>query len=181
MDVFYRHDNVGVTLDTGATGNMVRLSTALGFHINKTSQSAHQADVSSPLNVIGETTATFSREDKTLHFEGLIVEHLDVDILAGTPFMESNDIAIRPARHQISLEDGTLVHYGSTTDTKGEHTIRRACILRAPPTPTTVWPGDYIEIQVPDDYILEDELFAIELRTDNPATQSKTWPPYSFL
>jgi hypothetical protein len=97
MDVFYRHDNVGVTLDTGATGNMVRLSTAqaLGFHINKTSQSAHQADGSSPLNVIGETTATFSREDKTLHFEGLIVEHLDVDILAGTPLMERKYIAIR--------------------------------------------------------------------------------------
>jgi len=75
-----------------------------------------------------------------------------------------------------------MVHLftGSTTDTKGEH-IRRACILRAPPTTTTVWPGVYIEIPVPDDYILEDELFAIELRTDNPATQSKTWPPYSFL
>ena len=31
-------------------------------------------------------------------FEGLVVENLDVDILASTPFMEHNDISTRPAR-----------------------------------------------------------------------------------
>lgn len=31
-------------------------------------------------------------------FEGLVVENLEVDVLAGTPFMETNDITVRLAK-----------------------------------------------------------------------------------
>ena len=55
----------------------------------------------------------FVRGEKSFSFDGLIVENLDVEILAGTPFMESNDIAVRPAKRQVILGDGTTYLYGS--------------------------------------------------------------------
>ena len=57
IDMFYDHHKVRLTINSGATGNMIRASTAkrLGVHVTKSSQSAHQADGSSPLSVLGET------------------------------------------------------------------------------------------------------------------------------
>ena len=55
----------------------------------------------------------FTRDTHTFQFEGLVVEDLDVDILAGTPFMSVNDIAVRPARRQVILGDGSTFTYGS--------------------------------------------------------------------
>ena len=76
-------------LIAGATGNMIRASTAkcLGAHITESSQSAHQADGSLPLTIVGETRLTLTRENREFLFEGLVVDNLDVDILAGIPFM----------------------------------------------------------------------------------------------
>ena len=58
IDAFCGHHMVRVTIDSGATSNMIRQSTAvrLGCDIKKSSQSAHQADGSSPLIIIGETS-----------------------------------------------------------------------------------------------------------------------------
>ena len=51
LDTFCGHHTVRVTIDSGATGNMIRHSTArrLGCEIKTSSQSAHQADGTSPL------------------------------------------------------------------------------------------------------------------------------------
>ena len=92
FDVFYEHHTVRITIDSGAIGNMIRASTtkAIGCNITDSSQSAHQADGSSPLDVIGETRLTFTRNGKYFTFVGLVVENLDVEVLAGTPFMKHN-------------------------------------------------------------------------------------------
>ena len=102
MDMFYDHHTTRVTIDSGATGNMIRASTAkrLGAHITESSQSAQRADGSSPLTIVGETRLTLTRENREFLFEGLVVDNLDVDILAGIPFMAENYIAIRPAKRQ---------------------------------------------------------------------------------
>ena len=50
------------------------------------------------MKVVGEARLFFTRDTHTFQFEGLVVEDLDVDILAGSPFMSVNDIAVRPAR-----------------------------------------------------------------------------------
>lgn len=84
----------------------------LGCHVTPSFQSVHQADGSSPLHVVGETRLSFTREDWTFTFEGLVVENLDVDVLAGTPFMETNDILVRAAKRQVILGDGSIHHYG---------------------------------------------------------------------
>ena len=45
------------------------------------------APMTSPVKVVGETRLTFSCDTNKFHFDGLVVENLDVDILAGTPFV----------------------------------------------------------------------------------------------
>ena len=175
FDAFYNHHAVRITVDSGATGNMMRASTAhaIGCSVSPTSQSAHQADGSSPLDVVGETRLTFSRDEHVFHFEGLVVENLDVEVLAGTPFMERNDVAIRPAKRQITLDDGTVYSYGSTGKSKTGHAVRRAHVLRAPSKTMTLWPGEFLELALPPQFA-DDETLALEPRTDSPPTPSLT-------
>jgi hypothetical protein len=96
------------------------------------------------------------------NFEGLVVENLDVEILGGTPFMEANDITIRPAKRQVMLKDNTVFEYGFSRRSDTHHSIRRAHVIRAPPQTSTIWPGEYIEVDVPED---RDQTFAIEPST----------------
>ena len=185
IDTFHDHHTVRVTIDSGATGNMIRENTAkrLNSKIRKSSQSAHQADGCSPLVVIGETDFTLTRDGSEFRFEGLVVENLDVEILAGTPFMETNDIAIRPAKRQVILGDGTTYTYGSTKEPKGRHTVRRADVLRAPSHTTTVWPGEFIELELPPNS-LNDTMLALEPRTYTHArdtSHANLWPPPALI
>ncbi|XP_071089210.1 uncharacterized protein [Haliotis cracherodii] len=179
MNAFYGHNVICLTLDSGATGNMISQTTArrLGIAVTKSSQSAHQADGSSPLHIVGETRVTLSRDNKDFIFEGLVVENLDVELLAGTPFMEVNDVAVRPAKRQITLGDGTTFQYGNQETHSSHHTVRRAHVLRAPKSPTTIWPGDFIELSLPDDLIHSDDTFAVEPRlTGDLFKDHKVWP-----
>lgn len=105
VDNFHGHIPIRLTIDSGATGNMMRASTAtkLNAKITGSSQSAHQADGSSPLTVLGETRLHFTLDGHELYFEGLVVENLDTEVLAGIPFMEMNDISIRPSRREVCI------------------------------------------------------------------------------
>lgn len=131
MDVFHGHHVIRVTIDSGATGNMIRYSLlkCLGFQIIPSAQSVHQADGCSKLHVIGETRISFTRDNREFKFECLVVENLDVDVLAGTSFMEANDIAVRPAKREVTLGDGTTYTYGSTAPTEANTAAHRAFVL----------------------------------------------------
>ena len=168
-----------LTIDSGATGNMIRASTAqkLGAKVTKSSQLAHQADGSSTLQILGETRLTFSRDDHELFFEGLVVKNLDTDILAGIPFMQKNDISIRPAKYQIRIGNDSIYTYGQFHPESQVHTIRRAQVLRAPCKSTTVWPGEYLEISVPEEIFITDDTFAIEPHQCQSKNDSCVWPP----
>ena len=130
LDTFYEHHHVRVTLDTGAAGDMIRASTAkaLGITITKATQSAKQADGRSPLSVIGEARMQLTHGSHLLQFAGLIVENLDVDILAGMPFMHRNNIGIFPARNEILFADGTTLCYKNRSSTSTTSSMRRAII-----------------------------------------------------
>ena len=181
LDMFYAHHPVRITIDSGATGNMIRHTVIqrLGCQVAPSSQSVHQADDSSPLHVVGETRFPFTCGGHTFIFEGLVIENLDVDVLAGTPFMESNDIAVHPAKCQVILGDGTIHNYGSQQPVSISPTARRAIVLRSPPTSTTVWPGEFLEVELPGD-APPDSVYALEPRTDAPSvrklTASQLWP-----
>lgn len=94
MDTFYGCIPIRPTFDSGATGNIMRVSTAtkLNAKITESSQPAYKEDGSSPLTVLGETRPHFTCDGHELYFEGLVAGNLDTDILAGIPFMEMNDI-----------------------------------------------------------------------------------------
>ena len=72
-----------ITIDSGATRDIIRQSTAkrVGAQIPSSSQSVHQADGSFSLKVVGETQVTFTRDNQTFLFEGLVIEDLDVAYL----------------------------------------------------------------------------------------------------
>jgi len=90
-DAFYSHHPVYLTIDSGATGNMIPASSAISMEatITRSYQSAHQADGSSPLKVVGEIPLVFTRDDHELYFVGLVVENLDTTILADILFMRA--------------------------------------------------------------------------------------------
>ena len=79
--------------------------------IVKTSQQALQADGVTPLVVVGETHLTLSRAGKHLTLDALVVEDLDVDVLAGTPFMITTDISVRPAKGQVLIQGPEILAY----------------------------------------------------------------------
>ncbi|CAC5380849.1 unnamed protein product [Mytilus coruscus] len=60
FDVYYGHNPTKLTIDSGATGNMIRAAATakLSAKITSSSQSALLVDGSSPLTVVGETILT---------------------------------------------------------------------------------------------------------------------------
>ena len=117
LSTFYESHPVPLTLDTGATSNMIRESSArlFGFPITPASQMARQADGVTPMDVTGEVHCTLTRGDKSFELDALVVRQLDVDILAGNPFMVRNNIAVRPAHRKIIIGGSDVVHYGMTS------------------------------------------------------------------
>ena len=68
-----------------------------GFPISPASQMARQANGITPMDVVGEVHCSLTQGSTTLELDALVVRQLDVDILAGNPFMVRNDIGVRPA------------------------------------------------------------------------------------
>ena len=114
FSAFFKQHPLRITLDTGAETNMIRSSVAhyVGANIKKSNQIALQADGITPLDVQGETCLTLSRDGRDFVLEALVVAELDVDILAGMPFMAVNDVAVRPAKSQIVVCGTDIIEYG---------------------------------------------------------------------
>ena len=73
----------------------------IGAKISKSNQSALQAYGVTPLEIIIVETHLWLSHDKCTLL--LVVSDLEVDILAGIPFMTINDVSLRPAKHQIIM------------------------------------------------------------------------------
>ena len=104
----------------------------MGITPNHTSHSAHGAD-KSKLNVKGEIEIhgiTFGNIE--LSITALVMDSLDCDILAGTPFCKANDVHIHLKSEQITINDVT-VPYGAGKNLRGvKSRIRRVetCVVR---------------------------------------------------
>ena len=180
---FFGHHPVNLTLDTGAEISMIKTSIAkdIGAIIKKSNQTALQADGLTPLKIIGETHLTLSRGNKTLKLEALVVNELDVDILAGIPFMTANDVSVRPAKQEIIIDESTVVNYGFTHDKSVCNRVRRtqAYVLRSSSNATVIWPGNYIEVDLPSD-LDPDCTVAIETHVDS-SKSSDSWLTPSII
>ena len=82
----------------------------IGVVIKKSNQSALQATVN-------ETSIMLSRDNSESSLDALVVNDLDIDILADIPFMSTNDICVRPAKQHIVINITNIDHYGTSSDT----------------------------------------------------------------
>ena len=160
---------MALTLDTGATTNTTRASTARLYHlpIKPASQTARQADGVTPLDVIGEVHCNVTRGHLLFQLDALVVKQLDVDILAGNPFLVRNDIAVRPCKKQIIIGDADIIHYGIEDGKTSMPPVRGTedFLLRST-RKIVVLTGDYLELHTPRD-INSDTVWALKPRMDS--------------
>ncbi|KAK2183670.1 hypothetical protein NP493_300g00016 [Ridgeia piscesae] len=124
---FYRQHPMAIIVDTGATTNMIRASTARVYMlpITPASQIARQADGVTPLNVIGYIHCNVTRGSLSFQLDALVVKQLDVDVLAGNPFRARNDVAVRPTKKQIIIGDADMIYYGTGESKADVPSVRR--------------------------------------------------------
>ena len=106
------------------------------------------------------------------------MNELDVDILAGTPFMSTNDISVRPAKQQIFIGDTNIVHYGTSPSDSPNRVRRTQAYILKPEATSVISLGSYLELTLPSDLQPECTL-AIESRTDVKFLNN--WPPPSII
>ncbi len=180
LNMFYFDQPVHVTLDTGATTNMVKASFAksLNLPLITASQVARQADGVTNLDVVGEVHFNLTRGDRSYAFHGLAVDKLDVNVLAGNPFLATNDIGTRPAKNQIVIGGSEVVYYGQQTSNAASVRRTQAYLLRCP-RQQTLLPGDFVQLALPDGCELDSD-WALEPRIGSPANMyvkdTSAWP-----
>ena len=132
------------------------------------------------MDVTGEVHCTLTRGGTSFELDALVVRQLEVDILAGNPFMVRNDVAVRPARREIFIGGSDVVHYGKPSCHTAHPTARRtqSFLLRCPQH-TVVFPVDYVEFATPAESD-PDSLWALEPRLDSPSNlhvkPEAAWP-----
>ena len=152
IDVFYGTKSTRLTLDTGCTGNIIRLDIAneLNIPIRPTKQRAIQADGATPLDVVGEVQVTLNRDSHDLLFHGLVSRTLDVPILAGTPFQSVNDVYARPNRKIVYVKDSA---YPYATSPEGVQQVRLCSFDTLRSTcRASVYPGEYLDVCLPPSF-----------------------------
>ena len=107
--------SVRVCLDSGAESNLVskRFTIDANVSTKRASQGAVQADSRSPLNIVGEiSNVTLVRGSHSFVLDALVTEKDFGDyIIAGEPFLEKNDIALRASKKQIIIKGRDIVPY----------------------------------------------------------------------
>ena len=87
----------------------------LGLQYSKTDQGAVQADEKTPLTVLGEVSGIKLNKGAFVFTLDALVVKGDLDyIVAGEPFLEDNDIAVRPAKRIIIIEGSETIPYASS-------------------------------------------------------------------
>ena len=73
---------------------------------------------------------------------------------------------------QVRIQDSDVIHFNPDSDSTGSHAVRRAqsYVLRASSSTTVVWPGEYVELDVPSD-LGDDCVLALQPRTDTPISK----------
>ena len=117
MNCFYEQIPTVVCLDSGAESNLVskRFIDYLGLRISPPSnQGAVQADQRTPLDIVGEIKDVQLKRGSHIFTLDALVTRSDIgDIIGGEPFLEKNDIALRPARKQIIIKGREIIPYAA--------------------------------------------------------------------
>ena len=184
LEVFHNQLPVKILLDSGAESSMIRADEAkrLGLHISpNTSQIPSQADGGHMSGVLGECKATFYIGKLPLYFDALVVTELASPIIAGNPFLETNCFNIDFKKRQINLPDGSTCEYApSSKPPQPRINLISNHLVRMQDKSTTLWPGDFIELEVPNQLDTFSDL-ALEPRHDSLSSeQLKAFPPNTY-
>jgi hypothetical protein len=117
MQCFYRHIAISLCLDTGAETNLIseKVIRLMNIQYSKTDQGALQADEKTPLDVVGEVTGVKINKGAFVFTLDALVIKTDMSyVVAGEPFLELNDIALRPARRIIIIQGRETIPYSSS-------------------------------------------------------------------
>ena len=117
MRCFYKHIPISLCLDTGAEANLISdlLAKQMNLQYSKTKQGALQADEKTPLSVVGEVTnIKISKGAYVFNLDALVIESKIEYVVAGEPFLEDNDIAIRPSKRIIIIQGHETIPYASS-------------------------------------------------------------------
>jgi hypothetical protein len=132
-----------------------------------TVHTASQADGISKMKPKGEITVTLTTGCLHFKLEAVVVEELDCDILGGMPFLKSNEIVLDTPRDRIIVQGKHNISYAGNTHK--EHVSKvchsQAFLLRAGKQ-TVIWPGEYIQLEVPND-LCDGDKVAVEPRVDS--------------
>ena len=153
-----------ITLDCGAESNLILQSECIrmGMKVQPTTQRAFQADGTTPLNTIGETHTVMKFKHHNLKFDALVVGELNAPVLAGQPFLEDNDISLRPYRNLITIGDCCKVN-NIPRRSGTQISTNAVSILRVPVT-VCLLPGENVSLPVPDELICTE--VAVEPHSD---------------
>ena len=113
---FFNHFPVLVCLDCGAEASLMskRFANETGIPIKRASQGAVQADARSHLDIVGEVcNVSLVRGAHVFLLDALVTENDFGDIIAGEPFLEKNDIALRASKRQVIIRGRDIVPYDS--------------------------------------------------------------------
>jgi hypothetical protein len=182
LDTFYKSQSTRLTIDSGATGSFVCSSEQrrLKLPFRKTAHSANQADGNSKMKVLGETSFDLTRDGKVMHMDALVVEELDVPILAGTAFQRINDVYPRISQQAVYIGNKKYPYSLNDSDDLTNRRVQAYPISTC--FRTILWPNEYLELPLPPD--LPDSQYAVEPRScsivNRSATVANLWPPPSI-
>ena len=174
----YKNTPCKITVDTGATSNIISLRTvkACGMKLVNTSQGARQLD-GSQVKTCGEIDVVMNFGVRRLRLVALVVESADADILGGVPFCKKNNIEISLSKEEIYIGDLT-VKYGQGPQPFQSRVFKADSFLLRSPTAKVLYPGEKMDLACPDQYGCDGEV-AVEPRCDSPSAGQ--WPTPSFL
>ncbi len=113
---FLEHITVIVCLDTGAESNLVSLRWVNENRIplHRATQGAVQADAHTPMGIVGEIKGVvLTRGPHKFTLDALVTQRDIGDVIGGEPFLEENDIAVRPSKKQIIIGGRDIIPYQS--------------------------------------------------------------------
>lgn len=147
INAFVNNHSVKIILDTGATVNLINERLAKFLHLNvlPSNQTAKQADGVTNLPVIGETRFTLFRNNIVLDFEGLVIKGLESEILAGIPFLKTNDIAVRPSKSEITIGDHRICYNINESIAPPASVSRVYCSQAICQSDVTLFPNEFID------------------------------------
>ena len=173
------NEEIDATFDTGATISLLKEKTARKIKavIRPTTQKVRMADGRTNLEVVGETETTIFRNGKPFHLAAVVCRFIDCDLLAGMPFMKSNDVAIRPFSNEIILNGSEVINYNPFQNTS--KTVRRITIQSE--KRQIILPGQSFKVNVSE----TTPTVAIEPRwsssLNRQANESQMWPKPQVL